>query len=50
MRTALELLRAPELDSLVTGESPFEELPTVLTRLSHDAGAALCHRIDYGST
>jgi hypothetical protein len=49
MRAALELLRAPELDALITGTSHFEQLPDVMSRLSRDAGAALCHRIDYGS-
>jgi threonine dehydrogenase-like Zn-dependent dehydrogenase len=47
MRTALELLRRPELDVLITGESAFEDLPDVMMRLSHDPGAALCHRIRY---
>lgn len=47
MTLALELLRAPELDALITGESPFAELPDVLARLSHDPRAALCHRIRY---
>jgi threonine dehydrogenase-like Zn-dependent dehydrogenase len=48
MRLALELLRAPELDVLITGESRFEDLPEVMTRLSHDARGELCHRIRYG--
>ena len=48
LRKALELLRAPELDRLVTGESPFEELPETLRRLSDDPAGALCHRIRYG--
>lgn len=48
MRCALELLRAPELDVLISGESDFAELPEVLARLSRDPGAALCHRIRYG--
>jgi len=47
MRTALELLRAPELDALITGESEFAELPDVMARLSRDPIAALCHRIRY---
>jgi threonine dehydrogenase-like Zn-dependent dehydrogenase len=48
MGLALELLRAPELDALITGESPFAELPDVLARLSRDPSAGLCHRIRYG--
>jgi 2-desacetyl-2-hydroxyethyl bacteriochlorophyllide A dehydrogenase len=47
---ALVLLRAPELDALITGESPFAELPDVLARLSRDPRAALCHRIRYQGT
>ena len=49
MRLGLELLRASELDALITGDSEFEELPDVMTRLSYDPGAALCHRIRYRS-
>jgi 2-desacetyl-2-hydroxyethyl bacteriochlorophyllide A dehydrogenase len=44
---ALSLLRAPELDALVSGESDFEELPEVMERLSSDATGVLCHRIRY---
>ncbi len=47
MRLALELLRAAELDALISGESEFAELPGVLARLSRDPRAALCHRIRY---
>jgi NADPH:quinone reductase-like Zn-dependent oxidoreductase len=47
MRLALELLRAPELDVLITGESRFEDLPDVMNRLSHDARGEVCHRIRY---
>jgi threonine dehydrogenase-like Zn-dependent dehydrogenase len=47
MKLALELLRAPELDVLITGESAFAELPIVLARLSVEPSAALCHRIRY---
>jgi NADPH:quinone reductase-like Zn-dependent oxidoreductase len=44
---ALELLRAPTLDRLVTGESPLDELPGVLRRLAEEPAGALCHRIRY---
>ncbi|MCY4600674.1 MAG: zinc-binding alcohol dehydrogenase [Acidobacteria bacterium] len=44
---ALELLRAAALDTLISGESEFAELPDVLARLSRDPRAALCHRIKY---
>jgi threonine dehydrogenase-like Zn-dependent dehydrogenase len=44
---ALDLLADPALDVLVTGESPFEELPNVLARLASGELAAICHRIRY---
>lgn len=50
MALALDLLRASELDVLITGESEFSELPRVLARLSRDPGDALCHRIRYPSS
>lgn len=48
MSLALDLLRASELDALITGESPFEALPEVMARLGHDGRGELCHRIRYG--
>ena len=47
MQLALELLRDPVLDVLITGEDVFESLPTVLQRLSSNPGTTLCHRITY---
>ena len=47
---ALELLRDPRLDALITGESEFEDLPEVLAKLSRDPGDALCHRIRYSTS
>jgi threonine dehydrogenase-like Zn-dependent dehydrogenase len=44
---ALETLRDPALDALVTGVSPFEELPDVMARLASGALPALCHTISY---
>jgi NADPH:quinone reductase-like Zn-dependent oxidoreductase len=44
---ALELLRDPAYDCLLTGESPFEELPSVLPRLVSGELAALCHGVTY---
>jgi threonine dehydrogenase-like Zn-dependent dehydrogenase len=35
------------LDALVTGESPFHELPKVLDELARGGRSALCHRIAY---
>ena len=45
---ALELLRDPAFDALLTGESPFDELPTVMARLATGSLPALCHTITYG--
>jgi threonine dehydrogenase-like Zn-dependent dehydrogenase len=47
MRLALSLLLDGRLDALITGESPFDELPSVMGRLARDPGAELCHRIRY---
>ena len=45
---ALDLLRDPAYDSLLTGESAFDELPEVLASLSAGERAGLCHLITYG--
>jgi threonine dehydrogenase-like Zn-dependent dehydrogenase len=47
MQLVLRLLMHAELDSLVTGESPFDELPAVLARLAASPGYTLTHRIVY---
>ena len=44
---ALELLRDPAFDALVTGQSRFRELPAVMARLAAGSLAALCHTITY---
>jgi threonine dehydrogenase-like Zn-dependent dehydrogenase len=44
---ALDLLRDPRFDALITGQSRFEELPDVLSRLASGALSALCHVITY---
>jgi threonine dehydrogenase-like Zn-dependent dehydrogenase len=44
---ALDLLADPVFDALITGESPFDELPDLLPRLASGETAALCHRIRY---
>ncbi len=44
---ALELLRDPAFDALVTGQSDFHELPDVMTRLATGRLPALCHTITY---
>jgi threonine dehydrogenase-like Zn-dependent dehydrogenase len=47
MALALNLLRDPAFDALLTGQSRFEELPEVMTRLSAGMLPALCHTITY---
>ncbi|MGL5852447.1 MAG: zinc-dependent alcohol dehydrogenase [Phycicoccus sp.] len=47
LRLALELLRDPAFDALLTGSSPFEQLPDVLRRLADGSLPALCHTITY---
>jgi threonine dehydrogenase-like Zn-dependent dehydrogenase len=44
---ALELLRDPAFDALITGESRFWELPDVMARLATGSLPALCHTITY---
>jgi threonine dehydrogenase-like Zn-dependent dehydrogenase len=44
---ALELLRDPAFDALVTGQSQFSELPEVMARLADGSLPALCHAIAY---
>jgi threonine dehydrogenase-like Zn-dependent dehydrogenase len=44
---ALELLRDPAFDALLTGESPFRELPEVMARLAAGSLPGLCHTITY---
>lgn len=48
MALALDLLRDAALDVLITGESPFEEMPGLMERLARGGGDTLCHRIRYG--
>jgi threonine dehydrogenase-like Zn-dependent dehydrogenase len=47
MSLALRLLADPAFDALITGESDFEELPQVMSRLAGGELSALCHRIGY---
>jgi threonine dehydrogenase-like Zn-dependent dehydrogenase len=44
---ALDLLRDPVFDALLTGASPFAELPRVMARLASGELPALCHTIGY---
>jgi len=45
---ALDLLRDPSFDALITGSSCFEELPDVMSGLAAGDLPALCHTISYG--
>ncbi len=47
MALALDLLRDPAFDALLTGTSRFEELPDVMPQLASGKLAALCHTISY---
>jgi hypothetical protein len=44
---ALDLLRDPAFDALITGTSRFDQLPDVLAGLSAGNLPALCHLIAY---
>lgn len=47
LRLALELLRDPGFDVLVSGRSAFENLPDVMRALADGSLPALCHTITY---
>jgi threonine dehydrogenase-like Zn-dependent dehydrogenase len=47
LNLALELLRDPAFDAVLTGESRFVELPDVMARLASGRLPALCHTITY---
>lgn len=47
MELALSLLTDDSLDALITGESRFDELPTLMPRLAAAAGDTILHRIRY---
>jgi hypothetical protein len=47
MAMALALLADESLDALITGESRFEDMPTVMATLANAPGDVLCHRIKY---
>jgi threonine dehydrogenase-like Zn-dependent dehydrogenase len=46
---ALDLLRDPAFDALITGVSRFDELPDVMARLAGGSLPALCHTLTYGT-
>jgi NADPH:quinone reductase-like Zn-dependent oxidoreductase len=45
---ALDLLRDPAFDALITGVSAFEGLPVLMPRLAAGKVPALCHTVSYG--
>jgi 2-desacetyl-2-hydroxyethyl bacteriochlorophyllide A dehydrogenase len=45
---ALALLADPSLDALLTGETPFEHLPSAMPALTASAGDTICHAVVYG--
>jgi threonine dehydrogenase-like Zn-dependent dehydrogenase len=47
LAVALDLLRDPAFDALVTGQSRFGALPDVMARLAAGSLPALCHTITY---
>lgn len=47
---ALRLLQAPALDALISGESAFDDLPSVMGALADPSELVLCHRIRYPGT
>jgi len=44
---ALSLLTDPALDALITGESAFADLPTVMRELADGPGDTICHCVRY---
>jgi hypothetical protein len=44
---ALDLLRDDRFDALITGSSPFADLPATMQRLASGELPALCHVVDY---
>ncbi len=47
MERAIAMLDDPALDVLVTGESAFDDLPSVMASLAREPGDTICHRIRY---
>ena len=45
--TALDALRDPRFDALLSGSSSFEELPATMARLAAGAPDVLCHVVHY---
>jgi threonine dehydrogenase-like Zn-dependent dehydrogenase len=47
LKLALELLRDPAFEALLTGSSSFDDLPGVMERLADGRLPAVCHTISY---
>jgi threonine dehydrogenase-like Zn-dependent dehydrogenase len=47
LRLALELLRDDRFDALISGSSPFAELPETMRRMAAGKLPGLCHVVDY---
>ncbi len=47
LRLALELLRDPAFDALLTGESSWRELPAAMAAVADGSLPGLCHTIDW---
>lgn len=47
LRLAMELLRDPAFDAIITGSSSFDDLPEVMPRIASGALPTLCHTITY---
>lgn len=47
LELALDMLRDPAFDALITGASRFDELPDVMSRLAAGSLPALCHTLTY---
>jgi threonine dehydrogenase-like Zn-dependent dehydrogenase len=47
LATALDALRDPRFDALLSGCSPFEELPGTMARLAERRSDVLCHVVTY---
>jgi threonine dehydrogenase-like Zn-dependent dehydrogenase len=47
LELALDLLRDPAFDTLITGVSRFDQLPDVMPQLASGALPALCHTVSY---
>jgi threonine dehydrogenase-like Zn-dependent dehydrogenase len=44
---AMDVLRDPVFDCLITGRSAFSDLPEIMSGLARDPGDALCHVVTY---